>query len=167
MILGSALVISHFFFFRYLNKIVVEDESLSDFQEDVYELLIGALSGVVIFIFEEIYNYLCATVADWENHRLESDKESSYLVKTFVFNFFVSYMLLFYYAFADASITGGNVSAKFNTLGINFVAMVATKNLSIIGKVNLFPFVLYYIKKRNLYKKWAEYRKTLKAQHVS
>lgn len=132
----------------------------------IYGVLVGGCSGVIIFVFQEVYNICCAKVADWENHRLESDKENSYLVKTFVFNFFVSYLLLFYYAFADSDITDGDISKKFSTLGVNFVSMVATKNLSVMLKLNIVPFAMFYIKRRGFYKVWPKYRQELKAKYV-
>lgn len=150
-----------------MNSLINENEVLSDTKKTIYGVLVGGYSGIVIFVFQELYNIICGIVTEWENHMFESDKENSYLIKTFIFNFFVSYLLLFYYAFADADITDGDISKKFSTLGVNFVSMVFTKNLTVIIKLNILPFVLFFFKKRRFYKIWPTYRRKLKAQYVN
>lgn len=160
------MIVAHFVLVRYFNKRVHELEGISDIRKTIYGVLVGAGSGVLIFIFTEIYNIVCTLTTDWENHKYESEKESSYLVKTFVFNFFVSYLLLFYYSFVSAKILDGDISKKFSTLGTTFVSQVVTKNLVSMSKLHLVPLIVYLLNRRKFNKNWALYRKSLKASFV-
>lgn len=161
------LITCHFVSVRYLNHYVSELKGIKEFHKTIYSACVGAGSGIVIFVFTEIYNIVCGKVSEWENHIYESDRENSYLVKTFIFNFFVSYLLLFYYAFiAPDDVTNGDMSKKFSTLGTNFVSMVAIKNLASMGKLNILPIVLFFIRNRRLKKMWPKYRESIKARFV-
>ena len=161
------MITSHFVSVRYLLHYVTNNDDYTANQKIIYEAAVGTGSGIVIFVFSEVYNIVCGKVAAWENHMYESDKENSYLVKTFIFNFFVSYLLLFYYAFADPDILNGDVSKKFSTLGTNFISMILMKSFASMGKLHILPFVLFFLKNRKLKKQWPVYRKSIKTQFVS
>ena len=165
--LGVALIVAHFLLVRYFNKRVHDLAGVTDLHRTIYSVLVGAGSGVVIFAFTEIYNVICTLTTNWENHKFESDLENSNLIKTFVFNFFVSYLLLFYYSFVSPEIYVGDMSKKFTTLGTTFVSQVITKNLVSMSKLHLVPFLLSFLSARKFRKNWVLYRQTLKKNFVS
>ena len=117
----------------------------------------GLLNGILIFILTEIYKICSNLVVDWENHFYESDKENSFIIKTFVFNFFISYLNLFYYAF---------VIQNFDILATNFISIIISKNFMFFLKINLIPYLKYIIKRRYFLKKWIPYRKSLKIKYL-
>lgn len=164
--LGVGLIVAHFLLVRYANKKVHQMKNLSSVRQSVLGALVGIASGVVITIFTEIYNAVCMMTTQWENHKYESERENSYLVKTFVFNFFVSYLLLFYYTFASATITEGDMTKKFNTLGTTFVAQVLTKSVVALLKLHVVPLIMFRRHSRALREKWRPHRANLKAEYV-
>ncbi len=107
--------------------------------------LLGALNGLAIFIFTEVYNYCSNIVVEWENHKYESEKQNSFIIKTFIFQFFISYINLFYYAF---------IVKDFDLLSMNFLTIIITKNFAFIFKINLLPYMIFKWKKYQFLKKW-------------
>lgn len=151
---------------RYANKRVHELKNISSIRQSIYGALVGIVSGIVITIFTEVYNAVCAVTTDWENHKYESERENSYLVKTFIFNFFVSYLLLFYYTFASSNISEGDLTKKFNILGTTFVAQVLTKSVVALLKLHVVPCVMYWRNARAFQAKWRPHRCSLKTAYV-
>ena len=167
MLFGAFLVLGHFFFFRHINFLINTKYYHSNTKETSFEAMTGSSNGAAIFALQEMFNAVCARIVRWENHRYESDKINSYLLKTFVFEFFLSYTLLFYYALADPVVVDTTSSEKFKSLGVHFVTTVFTKNMGIISKMNLQPITDYKEKKQEFQKTWPEHRKSIKAQYVS
>ena len=56
-------------------------------------------NGILIVILTEVYRIVSYKLVIWENHKYNSDLDNSMIVKTFIFNFIVNYINLFYYAF--------------------------------------------------------------------
>ena len=170
MLLGLVLIIVNFLLFVKLNDLIQELDNLTNLEKQIYSAGVGALNGAIIFVFQEIYNFICLYVIDWENHKYDSELENSYLVKTFVFNFFVSYIGLFYYAFLKQLIKpddSTNTQTSLNILGTNFASLVVVKNLAAIGKVNILPYLLFFAKNYLFKKKWIPYREEQKRKFVS
>ncbi len=155
MIFGSGMIIFLFWIFVTFNNLITEmseeetkkfSSSLSsDNTKIVLSIMVGASNGLFIFVFSEIYRITSNIVVDWENHLYESDKQNSYIVKTFVFNFFVSYINLFYYAF---------ILKDFALLSRNYISIMISKNLIFILKTNIVPYLLFKFKKKKLLTKW-------------
>lgn len=162
MLLGTVLIILNFLLFVFLTDFVQNWENLTPFKRQIYGAGVGAINGTMIFILQETYNFIARYAVKWENHKYNSEMENSYLVKTFIFNFFVSYIGLFYYAFVKSA---GN-SSNLNVLGLNFASLVVVKNLTAMGKLNVMPFVLYKMKYILFKKKWLPYRRERKETFV-
>eukprot|EP01135_Chromosphaera_perkinsii_P005459 Nk52_evm8s352 gene=Nk52_evmTU8s352 len=69
----------------------------------VSEGIASALASVInagsILVLESIYNRVAVSLTDWENHRTQTQYESSLILKTFAFQFVNSYSALYYTAF--------------------------------------------------------------------
>jgi hypothetical protein len=170
MLLGLVLIIINFLLFVKLNEVIQGMGHLTNIEKQIYSAGVGAFNGAIIFVFQEIYNFICLYVIDWENHKYDSELENSYLVKTFVFNFFVSYIGLFYYAFLKHNISADvteTAQSSLNILGTNFASLVVVKNLAAIGKVNILPYVIFTAKNYLFKKKWIPYREQQKKKFVS
>lgn len=166
IIFGSGLIIINFVIFTNLNAAIIETYSTPE-QENrrrVYVGLAGALNGLVIFILTVIYDAVAAVVVRWENHKYESDHENSLILKLFVFNFIVSYITLFYYAFFNFEET--DVKKRFSTLGINFFTIIFTKSMAFGFTTNILPYLLYLWKKRKFNKKWKVFKREEKEKFV-
>lgn len=57
---------------------------------------IGCFNGLAISLITIIYSEICKKVVDWENHKYESGKVNSLILKLFIFEFFNSYLNLVY-----------------------------------------------------------------------
>lgn len=156
----------NFLLFISLTNLVQDTEGITETQRQLYSAGVGALNGTIIFIFSELYNLICMKVVDWENHMYSSEMENSYLSKTFVFNFCVSYINLFYYAFLKPESDEENQS-RLTVLGTNFVSLVLVKNLTVMGKMHILPFLLYQYKKIMFNRQWTQVRTTKKRIFVS
>lgn len=115
--------------------------------------MIGSVNGILIFVFTEVYKFLSLVGVKWENHRFQTEEENSFVLKTFIFNFFLSYLNLFYY---------GLFLQDFDKLSLNFITILISKNILFLFKINLLPKIIYYFKKKNLIKKWIKIRKERK-----
>ncbi|KAF0688931.1 Aste57867_19535 [Aphanomyces stellatus] len=61
---------------------------------------VAAMANVAqIFMLSQIYNYVCNSLNDYENHRTDSDYENHFVAKAIVFQFVNNFALLFYVAF--------------------------------------------------------------------
>lgn len=131
----------------------------------IFSSLSGAANGIMIFVLTLIYDYVAAKVVDWENHRYNSEFENSLIVKSFVFNFVVSYITLFYYAFFKE---GHNTTkGSFEQLGTTFVSIVLSKSLAFAFTTNILPYIQYRFKKWRFLKNWKIKRQLLKNDFVS
>ena len=164
MVFGAFLIISQFYLFTTLTLQIAESTELTQEQKGSYTSLIGIANGVFMVIGIIVYDVLSKMVVKWENHRYESDYQNSMIVKSFAFNFFISYVTLFYYAFFfDAK----NREMQFLVLGANFIAIVIAKNVVFIITTNLIPYLSFVVKKWKLAKKWKVYKKENKEKFVS
>ena len=164
--LGALFIIALFILIIYLNNKIndMTDEELKSILDkepkivrSILLICTGLLNGILIFILTEVYKVCSNLVVDWENHLYESDKENSFIVKTFIFNFFISYLNLFYYAF---------IIQNFDILATNFISIIISKNLMFFLKINLIPYLIYRFKKHHFLKKWISYRKILKNKYL-
>ncbi|RHZ16732.1 hypothetical protein DYB37_004181 [Aphanomyces astaci] len=61
---------------------------------------LASLANVAqIFMMSQVYNYMCNSLNDFENHRTDSDYENHFVAKAIVFQFVNNFALLFYVAF--------------------------------------------------------------------
>ena len=164
MLLGTVLIILNFLMFVYLTEYTQNMKDLTPFTRQLYSAGVGAINGATIFVLQEIYNFISLYVINWENHKYNSELENSYLVKTFIFNFFVSYIGLFYYAFIKR--TGSEDQSSLNILGLNFASLVIVKNLTAMGKLNIKPFIFFWFKNILFKKKWIPHRAQRKKAFV-
>lgn len=62
--------------------------------------VIGSIIGaVLIIVFNVIYGKLAVLLADWENHRTDTEYQDSLITKTFLFQFVNTFASLYYIAF--------------------------------------------------------------------
>jgi hypothetical protein len=62
--------------------------------------IIGSIIGaVLIIIFNILYGKLAVLLADWENHRTDTEYQDSLITKTFLFQFVNTFASLYYIAF--------------------------------------------------------------------
>ena len=167
MALGAGFIIGLFYLFTFLNQIIrdltkEETDNLSTkvseaTMKSILGVSAGIGNGILIFILTEIYRAASNIIVAWENHKYESDKENSFIVKTFVFNFFISYLNLFYYAL---------ILQDFTSLAVNFISIIISKNLLFFLKMNLLPYLIFYYKKKTFLKKWISKRMDLKEEKI-
>jgi hypothetical protein len=82
--------------------------------------IVGSIIGaVLIIVFNIIYGKLASMLADWENHRTDSEHQDSLINKTFLFQFVNTFASLYYIAFAKRATDFSDVVsgvAKVRTL---------------------------------------------------
>jgi hypothetical protein len=62
--------------------------------------IIGSIIGaVLIIVFNVLYGKLAVVLADWENHRTDTEYQDSLITKTFLFQFVNTFASLYYIAF--------------------------------------------------------------------
>ena len=153
LLIGAALIIANFVLFVYLSEKYVKDPSFQPFEKLFYTGLIGAGNGGIIFFFTLIYNFMCEKAVKWENHRFENTQETSLVLKTFIFDFLIAYLNLFYYGF---------IERNFALLASNFTSIVIMKNLLFNLKTHLIPYILFKIKAYLFKRKWKILREKIK-----
>jgi len=67
---------------------------------------LGVVNGVMISVFDIVYQYGSTFGNEWENHRTEQDYQDALITKTFIFKFFNSFSSLFYLAFLRPFVKG-------------------------------------------------------------
>lgn len=127
-----------------------------DFSGPVFSIA----NAVQIQIFNFIYSKLAVKLTDIENHRTQSDYESSLILKTYGFQFVNSFNTLFYIAFVKTHYEGCFPDSQdtksleigascLNELHMQLVSLFLVnffKNIVEIGQ----PLVSHYLKKRKL-----------------
>ena len=73
----------------------------------------GSVGGIVITVFNLLYEYVVLHIAKWENHKFLNEREESIVIKTFIFQFVNSYIVLFRTAFTSQH-DGWMMEAKYN-----------------------------------------------------
>lgn len=61
--------------------------------------MIGIIQVITILFINKLYRRVAEKTTDWENHRVKSNHENSLILKRFIFEFFDSFMSVFYLAF--------------------------------------------------------------------
>jgi hypothetical protein len=61
--------------------------------------MIGIIQVITILMINKLYRRVAEKTTDWENHRVKSNHENSLILKRFIFEFFDSFMSVFYLAF--------------------------------------------------------------------
>jgi anoctamin-10 len=153
LIIGISLLSANFVVFVFLSDTVRNDDTLGFIKQSIYLAIIGSCNGTIIFIFTVIYNFCSKKAVQWENHRFENTEEKSMVMKTFIFEFLIAYLNLFYYAF---------IKKDFALLSTNFVTIVLTKNLLFNLTSNILPWILFRFKKFLFQRKWKAHRKSIK-----
>lgn len=64
-----------------------------------YELLSSCLNLVIIGVYGFIFERLADALAEWENHRTQTEFDNSRVAKNFLFQFVNNYFVLFYIAY--------------------------------------------------------------------
>jgi len=59
----------------------------------------GILNGIMIAVFNVLYEMLAEILTDWENHKTQTSYEDSLIIKTFLFQFMNSYCSFYLVAF--------------------------------------------------------------------
>lgn len=163
MVFGGGLIIGSFILFTKLTNDVQNNKHLPALHKQLFSIGIGVANGIFIFVLTTIYDIFALKVCDWENHKYESDYENSLIVKSFVFNFVVSYINLFYYAFFN---TGVEKEARFGILGTNFVSIILSKNLAFAVNTNILPYFIFLYNRSRLRSKWRQEKKLKKTKFV-
>lgn len=157
------LIVINFVSFKTFNQYV--KETIPDRKTRLlFSSLSGTLNGIIIFILTLIYDTVAAKVVEWENHKYESELESSLIVKSFIFNFIVSYITLFYYSFFNY--TTKTKQENFEALSTTFVSIVLSKSIAFAVTTNLLPYLIFRIKKWKFLKTWKPKRQSLKEAFV-
>ena len=156
IVIGLVLIVANFFVFTFINdEIKKKTDYDPEILKSVYEVSAGIANGAVIFIFSVLYNFICIKAVAWENHRYWNTQNNSLVIKTFVFDFTLAYINLFYFAFVDKD---------FGLMANNFISLMITKNILFNVKTNLVPYLIYLVRKRFMMRKWKENRSLFKKQ---
>ena len=149
VIMGLGLLIANFTFFVYLNELVANTEGLTWIWKTIYTAGVGALNATIIFIFTLLNNFCSEKAVDWENHKYEKSRQTSIVLKTFLFDFLIAYIILFYFGFIQHDLL---------LLTSNFTSLVITKNLLFNLKYNILPYFLFKFKSFLIRRKWRRTR---------
>jgi anoctamin-10 len=92
VLLGIGAVIGCFIGYRYYRR---------QFRDPANSVGSSLVNAGIIVILGTVYQYVAKFLATWENHRFNSDWESSLATKNYSFQFVNAYIALFYIAFAE------------------------------------------------------------------
>lgn len=109
---------------------------------------IGIANGIIIFVFNEIYRAAAKRAVDWENHKFERTKDSSYVVKVFIFQFVNSYISLFYIGYYGSELL----------LSSTLVSTIVTKTFVQTLRELLLPYMKFQYYKRQFQEGFQAYR---------
>lgn len=104
-----------------------------------------------------VYERLTIWVVDWENHLYVTTMESSLVLKNFVFQFFNTFVFLFYYTLIKPDfvvVTSSILSTFISKCSVNLV------------KQHLVPLGIYYFQKKILVIMWNSYMEKMKVDKV-
>ena len=120
-----------------------------------YKVLGGVITGVILPIFNVVYQMLARVLTRWENHRREVKHTDALVVKFFVVESFNAYFSLFYIAF---------VKENIYHLSIQLGSMIATKFIVDQFVEYGFPALLNRLKKGR--KRWYMNRAGVSSHHA-
>ena len=66
---------------------------------DTSSTIFGFLNAIQIEIYNRLFDYIAEKTTEWENHRLQGDFESSYVIKSFMYQMVNNYASIVYVAF--------------------------------------------------------------------
>jgi thioester reductase-like protein len=96
---------------------------------------------------------LARKAVDWENHKFESSREGSYIVKNFIFQFVNSYITLFYLSY---------IKQSQQLLSSTLVSTILTKTFVQTAKEIALPFAKFHYYRTNFtdrFETFKQYRK--------
>jgi len=73
---------------------------------------LGVVNGVMISVFDKVYQLGSQRGNEWENHRTEQDFQDALISKSFIFKFFNSFSSLFYLSFVRPYANGEEYYVK-------------------------------------------------------
>lgn len=120
-----------------------------------YKVLGGVITGVILPIFNVVYQMLARVLTRWENHRREVKHTDALVVKFFVVESFNAYFSLFYIAF---------VKENIYHLSVQLGSMIATKFIVDQFVEYGFPALLNRLKKGR--KRWYMNRAGVSSHHA-
>jgi hypothetical protein len=82
-------------------------------------ILCGVILSIQINIYSQIFNSIAIKLNNRENYRTDTDYEDALIVKKFTFDFFNSYLCLFYIAFVKPFIPLLDSCPSNGCLGMN------------------------------------------------
>ena len=151
-LLGLLFIISNFILFFKLNKnnnLLKDNGKITEMEYTLWAMAYGAGNGVSISVLYVIYKQVVNSVMEWENHRFESTTVNSRIPKLFLFYFSMNYINLFFYAF---------YLQDFKMLQSNFISLFLTRSVSNISISYLLPLILFWFKRRYIFKNYLKSR---------
>ena len=137
----------------FLLGIYLKDQGVIVLNFDLSPVIVGVLQSVVMFIFDKLYMQISDSLAEFENHRTETEHEDSIIAKCSVFRFVNNYTPMFYIAFVKPYIQSfdqceeGNCMSELKT---NMASVYLSKILiNTAWGVFLPLFKAYYNRKEN------------------
>lgn len=139
-LIGFGLIAINFYVFTKLS-IMIDDSDLGELWKNVIGILIGFVNGATNNFFEWAFEFFIEKALDWENHKYDSTKQSSYLMKMFVYQFVLNYINIFYYLF---------VVNNYPVFTLNYLSTVISNDVYYFIENNLLPYLSYAGKKKLL-----------------
>ena len=142
--------------FFYVNKLITNSYGVT-IKANILHMSVGAGNGILISVLELFYNMLVEIVVNAENHLYQTAWEDSYIKKEHFFEFAFNYFTLFYYAF---------IIKDYELLLFNYISLMISRNMLLIGYLQLMPMYLFKFQKKMFLRKWQPLRKKLKQQFL-
>lgn len=113
----------------------------------------GIVNTIVIKIFNWIYEKLTSFVVKVENHKHETTRESSLVLKNFIFQFVNTYIFLFYFSVFDP---------QYTIVVSTVISAFCSNSILNLLLSRVLPILFYKYYKRNMSSIWKKYMETLK-----
>jgi Calcium-activated chloride channel len=150
--IGLGFIILIFYYYREILD-YVDDQydtgELDTVMYYVYVSLLSFLNGMILVLMDEIYKVLSLLVVNWENHKYESSRENSFILKNYLFQFVNSYITLFYYSFSQRD---------FDLVASSMATTMIGKQVLNVGISSGLPWLKWKINYHFFWKKYKVYR---------
>lgn len=111
--------------------------------------LLSFANGMVLVVMDEIYKFLSTIIVNWENHKHETDRENSLILKNYMFQFMNSYITLFYYSF---------IQRDFDVVASSMATTMIGKQVLNVAISSGLPWLKWRIRSFLFWRKYKEYR---------
>jgi hypothetical protein len=118
-------------------------EGLSDSDA---QTVASVLNAIQIQIMNFVYSFIAKALADYENHRTDTQYEDSMIIKLFLFQFVNSYASFYYIAFIAEPLGECSGNSCMESLAMNLGIIIASRILTGIVTQQVLPYIFFKLK---------------------